>query len=102
MSGIRIVSALRSAVAPRGGALSRLQIHEVGAPVLRRVIEAAGLETGQVDEVIMGNALGAGGNPARMVALAAGLPEEVAGLTLDRQCCGGLDALVIDDWLLVK
>ncbi|MBW4986048.1 thiolase family protein [Mameliella sp. CS4] len=102
MSGIRIVSALRSAVAPRGGALSRLQIHEVGAPVLRRVIEAAGLEPGQVDEVIMGNALGAGGNPARMVALAAGLPEEVAGLTLDRQCCGGLDALVIGAALIAS
>ncbi|WP_167648271.1 thiolase family protein [Mameliella alba] len=102
MSGVRIVSALRTPVAPRGGALSGLQLHELGAPVLRRVIEAAGLEACQVDEVILGNALGAGGNPARMVALAAGLPDQVAGLTLDRQCCGGLDALVIGAALIAS
>jgi acetyl-CoA C-acetyltransferase len=48
-----------------------------------------------VDEVIAANALGAGGNPARRVALAAGLPERVPGLTIDRQCVGGLDALLL-------
>jgi acetyl-CoA C-acetyltransferase len=48
-----------------------------------------------VDEVILSNALGAGGNPARRVALAAGLPERVAGLTIDRQCAGGLDAVLL-------
>jgi acetyl-CoA C-acetyltransferase len=47
-----------------------------------------------VDEIIMANALGAGGNPARRVALAAGLPH-VAGLTVDRQCAGGLDAILL-------
>ena len=41
------------------------------------------------------NALGAGGNPARLAALAAGLPERVAGLSIDRQCAGGLDAIRI-------
>src|SRR5690606_5585427 len=50
---------------------------------------------GNVDEVICSNALGAGGNPGRRVALAAGLPERVAGLTLDRQCAGGLDAIAL-------
>jgi acetyl-CoA C-acetyltransferase len=49
----------------------------------------------QVDEVILSNALGAGGNPARRVALAAGLPQAVAGLTIDRQCAGGLDAILL-------
>jgi acetyl-CoA C-acetyltransferase len=46
-----------------------------------------------VDELILSNALGAGGNPARRVALAAGL--SVAGLTIDRQCAGGLDAILL-------
>ncbi|WP_226628796.1 thiolase family protein [Alloyangia pacifica] len=95
MSGVRIIAALRTPVAPRGGALSRLEVHELAAPVLQAALAEAGLAPDEVDELVLGNALGAGGNPARLVALAAGLPERVAGLTLDRQCCGGLDALVV-------
>lgn len=95
MSGVRMLAALRSPVAPRGGALARLELSHLGAPVLARAIAAAGLAPEAVDEVILGNALGAGGNPARLVALAAGLPQRVAGLSIDRQCCGGLDALVL-------
>ncbi|NDW31828.1 thiolase family protein [Salipiger sp. PrR007] len=95
MSGVRILAALRAPVAPRGGALSRLELHELAAPVLRSAVAEAGLTLDEVDELVLGNALGAGGNPGRLVALAAGLPERVAGLTLDRQCCGGLDALVM-------
>ena len=91
----RITAARRSPVVPRGGALSRLDIHQLGAPVVRACLADAGLEPGNVDEVIVSNALGAGGNPARLVALAAGLPEHVAGLTIDRQCAGGLDALLL-------
>jgi acetyl-CoA C-acetyltransferase len=95
MSGVTILSAVRSPVAPRGGALARLEIHELGAPVLRHAITAAGLTPAEVNEVVVGNALGAGGNPARVVALAAGLPDCVAGLSIDRQCCSGLDALIL-------
>ncbi|APX24399.1 MAG: acetyl-CoA C-acyltransferase [Rhodobacteraceae bacterium] len=102
MTGVRILSALRSPVAPRGGALSRLELHELGAPVLRAAIAAAGLAPDEVDELVLGNALGAGGNPARLVALAAGLPERVAGLSIDRQCCGGLDALVLGAALIAS
>ncbi|HEX9858094.1 MAG TPA: acetyl-CoA C-acyltransferase [Paracoccaceae bacterium] len=78
---------------PRGGAFAALSLQALAAPVLRACLADAGLEPGQVDEVIVANALGAGGNPARLVALAAGLPEPVAGLSIDRQCAGGLDAL---------
>ena len=49
----------------------------------------------EVEDVIVANALGPGGNPARSIALLAGLPEQVAGITIDRQCCGGLDAIII-------
>jgi acetyl-CoA C-acetyltransferase len=48
-----------------------------------------------VDEIIVSSALGTGGNPARSVALAAGLPEQVAGLSIDRQCAGGMDAVLL-------
>ncbi|MDP5306552.1 acetyl-CoA C-acyltransferase [Paracoccus spongiarum] len=95
MSGVRILGALRLPVAPRGGALSRHEIHQLGAPLLRRLLDDAGLPPEAVDEVVVGNALGGGGNPARLAALAAGLPQRVAGLSIDRQCCGGLDALIL-------
>ncbi len=90
-----IVAARRSAVCPWGGAFSRLSIEALGAPVLQAVLADAGIAPHAVGEVLVSNALGAGGNPARRVALAAGLPETVAGLTLDRQCAGGLDAILL-------
>ena len=88
-----ILSARRSAVVPHGGAFARLQIEALAAPVVQAVLADAGLA--EADELIAANALGAGGNPARRVALAAGLPERVAGLTIDRQCAGGLDAILL-------
>jgi acetyl-CoA C-acetyltransferase len=90
-----ILAAKRTAVVPWGGAFSRLEIEELGAPVVQALLAAAGISASSVDELICSNALGAGGNPARRVALAAGLPERVAGLSVDRQCAGGLDAVLI-------
>ena len=91
----RLIAARRTAVVPRGGAFSRLSIEDLTAPVLQACLADAGVEATRVDEVILSNALGAGGNPARRAALAAGLPETVAGLTTDRQCAGGLDAILL-------
>ena len=90
-----IIAARRSAVVPRGGAFAALSLEQLGAPVLLACQADAGLAPDQVDEVIVSNALGAGGNPARRMALAAGLPDRVAGLTTDRQCAGGLDAVLL-------
>lgn len=95
MMGVRIAAALRTPVAPRGGAMSRLSIADLSVPVITGLLSQSGLGPDAVDEVVLGNALGAGGNPARLVSLAAGLSERVAGLTLDRQCCSGLDALIL-------
>jgi acetyl-CoA C-acetyltransferase len=91
----RIIAACRSAVAPRGGAFAALSIHDLAAPVIRALLTQAGLPATAVDEVIVSNALGAGGNPARRIALASELPETVAGLSIDRQCAGGLDAVLL-------
>lgn len=88
-----LIAARRSPVMPRGGAFAALAPHELAAPVIRAVLADAGLAPEAVDEVIVSNALGGGGNPARLAALAAGLPERVAGLSIDRQCAGGLDAI---------
>ena len=86
-----ILSARRTAVVPKGGAFARLSLEDLAVPVLRACLADAGVEA--ASEVICANAIGPGGNPARRLALAAGLPEAVAGLTIDRQCAGGLDAL---------
>lgn len=93
--GAFVIAGKRTAVVPRGGPLAALRVEDIAAPVLVALLEAAGLEVGAVDEVILSNAIGPGGNVARRVALAAGLPERVAGLTVDRQCAGGLDALLL-------
>lgn len=98
MTGAVIVAARRSAVVPRGGAFAALDIHQLAAPVIADLLRDAGLVPGDVDELILANALGAGGNPARVAALAAGLP--VAGLTIDRQCCGGMDAALLAEALI--
>lgn len=91
----RLIAARRTAVVPRNGAFARLRIEDLAAPVLRACLADARIAPDMVDEVILSNALGAGGNPARRAALAAGLPETVAGLTTDRQCAGGLDAILL-------
>lgn len=86
-----IIAAKRSAIVPRGGAFAALEIEVMAAPVIAALIAAAPVP---VDEVICANALGAGGNVARIIALKAGLGH-VAGLTIDRQCTGGLDAILL-------
>lgn len=90
-----IIAACRTAVVPRGGAFADMSLHDLAAPVVRTLLGQSRLSEGDVDEVIVSNALGAGGNPARRVALASGLPEKVAGLSIDRQCAGGMDALLL-------
>lgn len=95
-----ILAAKRTAVVPRGGAFARLPVEALGAPVLQALLAEAGIAAGAVDEVICANALAAGGNVARLVSLSAGLPERVAGLTIDRQCAGGLDAILLGHALI--
>ena len=97
-----ILAARRSPVAPRGGDLATLELHALAAPVIRAVLGDAGIGAAQVDEIIVSNALGAGGNPARLVALAADLPQRIGGYSIDRQCCGGLDALALARAMIVS
>lgn len=95
-----IIGSVRSAVTPRGGALSHCTLQELAAPLIQQLLNSSGVSTDSVDDLIVGNALGAGGNPARLIALASGLSEHVPGLTIDRQCCSGLDAVLIADQMI--
>ena len=88
-----IVAARRTPIGRLGGALRHLSVDALAAPVLNALIADAGVAAGEVEDVILGNAAGPGGNPARLSALAAGFPITVPGLTVDRQCGSGLEAI---------
>lgn len=94
-NGAYIIAAARTSVVPCGGAFRDLDYDELAVPPIEHCLAQAGASADQVDELIMSNALGAGGNPARVTVLAAGLPQSVAGLSIDRQCVGGLDAILL-------
>ena len=96
MNGRRaiIIAARRTAIGKLGGLHKNRSIDALAAPLIPAVLGDAGLDPDAIDEVIIGNAAGGGGNPARLIALAAGMPDDVPGLTLDRQCTSGLDAIV--------
>jgi acetyl-CoA C-acetyltransferase len=84
-----IVEAVRSPVGKRNGRLSTQHPVDVAARVLQRLVERSGIEPGAVDDVILGNTDSIGpqvGDIARLAWLAAGLPESVPGVTIDRQC----------------
>ncbi|WP_349866620.1 thiolase family protein [Leifsonia sp. WHRI 6310E] len=109
-----IVAARRTPIGTRGRALAGLRVEELAAPVIRAVLEDAGgvvstVTAGSgagsgsashdgppfdVADVVLGNCMGPGGNPARVAALAAGLGAGVPGATIDRQCGSGLAAVI--------
>ncbi len=88
-----IIAARRTAVGRIGGLHKTRRIEELCAPLIGAALQDSGLEPEQIDEVIVGNA-SQGGNPARLIALAAGLPDTVSATTIDRQCGSGLDAIL--------
>lgn len=90
---VPLLAGCRTPVAPRHGALRHHTPHTLAAPLVQHLLQTVGLPPEAVDTLILGNALGAGGNPARMTALAASLPQRCATFSVDTQCCSGLDAI---------
>ncbi len=90
-----IVGALRTAIGSFGGALAEIPAHELGAHVIRGLLQQLNLSPMSIDEVILGQVLtaGAGQNPARQAAIAAGLPHSVPSLTINKVCGSGLKAV---------
>ncbi|MCC6710631.1 MAG: acetyl-CoA C-acetyltransferase [Gammaproteobacteria bacterium] len=90
-----IVGALRTAIGSFGGALAEIPAHELGAQVIRGLVDKLGLKPTDIDEVILGQVLtaGAGQNPARQAAIAAGLPHGIPSLTINKVCGSGLKAV---------
>ncbi|MEW8460808.1 MAG: acetyl-CoA C-acyltransferase, partial [Candidatus Thiodiazotropha endolucinida] len=92
---IVIVGAARSAIGSFGGSLAGIPGHQLGASIIKGLLERTGVGPEQVDEVILGQVLtaGTGQNPARQAAIAAGLPVETSALTINKVCGSGLKAV---------
>jgi acetyl-CoA C-acetyltransferase len=97
MQDIVIVAATRTAVGKFGGSLSKVAAPELGAAVIRNLLERTGLAADQVGEVIMGQVLaaGSGQNPARQSLMKSGLAKETPALTINAVCGSGLKAVML-------
>jgi acetyl-CoA C-acetyltransferase len=88
-----IVSAVRTAIGRQGGVLASVPAHVLGAEVIKEAVKRANIQPEMIDDVIFGNVLSGGGNIARLTALQTGLSLEIPGLTVDRQCGSGINAI---------
>ena len=95
MENVTIVSGVRTPIGSYGGSLKDIPVYKLASAVLNEVVRRAKIDPGTVDDVIMGQSYQNGecANGARMALLEAGWPAEVPGVTLDRRCCSGLDAI---------
>ena len=92
-----ILSAVRTPIGRYGGALSEVRPDDLAALVIKEAVQRAGVSPGDIEDVYFGAANQAGEdnrNVARMGALLAGLPQSVAGVTVNRLCASGLSAVV--------
>jgi acetyl-CoA C-acetyltransferase len=95
MEDVVIVSGVRTPIGAYGGTLRDIPVYRLASSVLKEATKRAGIDPAQIDDVIMGQSYQNGecANGARMALLDAGWPDSVPGLTLDRRCCSGLDAV---------
>jgi acetyl-CoA C-acetyltransferase len=94
---IVVASAARTAVGSFNGAFANTPAHDLGAIVIKDVLQRAGVDAAEVDEVILGQVLtaGQGQNPARQASIAAGLPKETTAWGLNQVCGSGLRTIAI-------
>lgn len=95
MQDVVIVAAGRTAIGSFGGSLAGVPAHQLGATVIKGLLESSGIKPEQIDEVILGQVLtaGCGQNPARQAMIAAGLAETTPAMTINKVCGSGLKAL---------
>ncbi|EZQ15596.1 acetyl-CoA C-acetyltransferase [Halopseudomonas bauzanensis] len=95
MQEVVIVAATRTAIGSFGGQFANVPAHQLGATVIRALLEQTGVDPASIDEVILGQVLtaGCGQNPARQAAVHAGLPHSVPALNINKVCGSGLKAV---------
>ncbi len=97
MEKVVILSGARTPIGAYGGSLRNVPVYQLGALVLNEAVRRAGIQPGQVDEVIAGQSYQNGecANAGRFALLAAGWPDSVPAITIDRRCCSGLDSVIL-------
>ena len=97
MTDIVIAGALRTAIGKFGGTLAKTPAPELGATVIRALLERSGVAPEAISEVILGQVLtaGSGQNPARQASIRAGLPHGVPAMTINKVCGSGLKAVML-------
>lgn len=97
-----IVAAKRTPVGAFQGNLSSVSAPNLGAVVIKALVEETGIDPSQIDEVILGNVLaaGLGQAPARQAALYSGLPQTIEALTINKMCGSGLKAVMLADQVI--
>lgn len=93
MSKVYIVGGLRTPICKTNGGLKDILPEEMGACILNAIANKYHLNPNNIDQVILGNASGPGGNIARISLLQAGWSESIPGITVDYQCASGLSAI---------
>jgi acetyl-CoA C-acetyltransferase len=95
MEDVVIVAALRTAIGKFAGTLANTPAHELGATVIKGLLEQTKVKPEQIDEVILGQTLTAacGQNPARQAVISAGLPKETVAMTINKVCGSGLKSV---------
>jgi acetyl-CoA C-acetyltransferase len=97
MTDIVIAGALRTAIGKFGGTLAKTPAPELGATVIRTLLQSSGVKPDQISEVILGQVLaaGSGQNPARQSSIRAGLPHSIPAMTINKVCGSGLKAVML-------
>jgi len=97
LQSVYIVAAVRTPIGRFGGSLASLTAADMGVVAAKAAMERAGIQPGQVEETIFGNARQAGGgpNPARQISIRSGVPQEVAAFTVNKACASGIKSIAL-------
>jgi acetyl-CoA C-acetyltransferase len=97
LTDVFILSAVRTPIGKFGGSLASLSAADMGVVAAKAAMERAGVEPGQVEETIFGNARQAGGgpNPARQISIRSGVPQEVPAYTVNQACASGMKSIAL-------
>lgn len=95
MNKVYIVDALRTPIAAKGGGLSKTLPEKFAAKVIRELLQRNNIKFSTISGILAGNAVGTGGNIARLTALTAPIPYEVPAVTIDMQCASGATSIAL-------
>lgn len=100
MNNVYIVDGCRTPIGKTNGMLSKYLPEKLGAVVLNNLLKRNNIGSKDIDEVILGNAVGPGGNIARLTLLEAGWDQSIPGITIDFQCGSGMKAIIMASYMI--